>query len=212
MSSETLFSLSNIKFSYPGEPIFESLELVIRTGEKLVIQGESGSGKTTLFRLLLGFESPDEGKISYRGSVYSQTVIHQVRQEITWLPQDLNLGTGNTSDLIDFIFEFQANKKDKPERQEIIDSFEMIGLDQGNLDSTFSDLSTGQRQRVGLATCLLLDRDVIFLDEPTSALDLESKKKVADLILRNGRTIISTSHDPWWVKKCDRIIELKNIS
>ena len=128
------------------------------------------------------------------------------------MPQDLNLGTGKTAELMDFIFEFQSNCQNKPSRPEIIDTLEALGLEAGTLASNFSELSTGQRQRIGLACCLLLNRKVILLDEPTSALDLESKRKVAELLLNNDRTVISTSHDPWWVEKCDRVVELNNIS
>jgi putative ABC transport system ATP-binding protein len=212
MSNSTLFNLSKINFSYETESIFENFSLSVQTGEQIVIKGESGSGKTTLFRILLGFENPDSGKIFYKGAEYSQEIIHRMRQEVTWLPQDLNLGSGKTAELIDFIFEFQANINDKPERHEIVDILKKMGLNEDTLESTFSELSTGQRQRIGLACCLLLERDLILLDEPTSALDLESKKKVAKLLLENGLTIISTSHDPWWVEKCDRVIELNNVS
>ncbi|MDZ7805604.1 MAG: ABC transporter ATP-binding protein [Gracilimonas sp.] len=210
MSNSSIFSLTNIDFSYPSENIFEDFNLTIQPGEKIVIKGESGSGKTTLFRLLLGFETPDNGTISFKGSDYSMKITHRLRKEVTWLPQDLNLGSGKTSDLIDFIFEFQANKDDKPERPEIVETLEKMGLSGDTMESTFSDLSTGQRQRVGLATCFLLKRDVILLDEPTSALDLESKKKIAELLLKNDRTVVSTSHDPWWVDRCDRVIDLNN--
>lgn len=212
MNSATLFKLSDIRFSYNSEQLFDGFNLLISQGEKVVIMGESGSGKTTLFRLLLGFESPDSGSISFKGSGYTDKIIRSMRKEVVWLPQDLNLGAGKTGELMDFIFEFQLNSQSKPSRPEIIDTLEALGLEAGTLDSTFSELSTGQRQRVGLACCLLLDRKVILLDEPTSALDLESKRKVAELLLNNKRTVISTSHDPWWVDKCDRVIELNNLS
>ena len=212
MNSDTLFKLSDIRFSYDSEQLFDGLNLLINQREKVVIKGESGSGKTTLFRLLLGFETPDKGSISFKGSVYTDTIIRTMRKEVVWLPQDLNLGTGKTAELMDFIFEFQSNSQNKHSRPEIIDTLEALGLEAGTLASNFSELSTGQRQRIGLACCLLLNRKVILLDEPTSALDLESKRKVAELLLNNDRTVISTSHDPWWVEKCDRVIELNNIS
>lgn len=212
MNSDTLFKLMDISFSYETEPLFDGLDLLINQGEKVVIKGESGSGKTTLFRLLLGFETPDSGSISYKGSDFTEDVIRSMRKEIVWLPQDLNLGTGKTAELLDFIFEFHSNSRHKPTIQKIIGTLRALGLEKSSLESTFSELSTGQRQRVGLAYCLLLNRKVILLDEPTSALDLESKRKVAELLLNNERTVISTSHDPWWVERCDRVIELKNLS
>lgn len=209
MSSE-LFNIQNIHFKYDDESVFEDLSIQIRESEKIALKGESGSGKTTLFRLLLGFEHPERGNLLYKGDPYSTENIHKLRKEVAWLPQDLNLGAGITSEMMDFIFEFQHNKKFKPQRSVIIKTLKQLGLPEATLDSKFSELSTGQRQRVGLATCFLLNKKVLLLDEPTSALDEQSKQKVADLILKDDLTIISTSHDPWWVAKCDRIIELEN--
>jgi ABC-type bacteriocin/lantibiotic exporter with double-glycine peptidase domain len=207
MSSE-LFSIQNIYFRYDEESIFEDFSVEIKQGEKVAIKGESGSGKTTLFRLFLGFEHPEKGSILYQGEPYSTENIHKLRKEVAWLPQDLNLGAGITSELVDFIFEFQHNISSKPSRAKLLETLEKLGLGKETLDSKFSDLSTGQRQRVGLATCYLLKKKVMLLDEPTSALDEQSKQKVADLILQDDMTIISTSHDPWWVERCDRVIEL----
>jgi ABC-type bacteriocin/lantibiotic exporter with double-glycine peptidase domain len=71
------------------------------------------------------------------------------------------------------------------------------------------DLSTGQKQRVGIALCYLLNKPLFLLDEPTASLDDASKQKVADLLLNNtNKTIISTSHDPFWLKQATKIYEL----
>lgn len=210
--SRTLFEVSNIYFSYKNERVFHDFSMAVKTGEKLGIKGESGAGKTTLFRLLLGFEYPNEGKLLYKGDPYYTEIIKQMRNDVAWLPQDLNLGAGNTSELIDFIFDFQANVELKPGRSETLAILEKLGLAKETLNSTFNDLSTGQRQRVGLATCYLLNKKVILLDEPTSALDDQSKQKVTDLLLQDDLTIVSTSHDPWWLDKCDRVIELNNLN
>jgi ABC-type bacteriocin/lantibiotic exporter with double-glycine peptidase domain len=209
MSSE-LFSIQNIHFRYEDESVFDDFSVEIKQGEKVAIKGESGSGKTTLFRILLGFEHPEKGNIMYQGVPYSTENIHKIRKEVAWLPQDLNLGSGITSELVDFIFEFQHNIESKPSRSKLVETLNQLGLGKDTLDSKFNDLSTGQRQRVGLATCYLLNKKVLLLDEPTSALDEQSKQKVADLILQDNITVISTSHDPWWVERCNRIIELEN--
>jgi putative ABC transport system ATP-binding protein len=212
MSSTSLFQADNIYFSYDQEKFIQDYSLKVNEGEKLAIKGESGSGKTTLLRLLLGFEHPSEGKLLYKENSYSTEIIKQMRKEVAWLPQDLNLGAGNTSELINFIFEFQANKGFKPEHSIIVETLEKLGLNKETLASKFTDLSTGQRQRIGLASCYLLKKKVMLLDEPTSALDEQSKQKVMDLLLQDDLTLISTSHDPWWLDKCDRIIELNNQS
>ena len=53
----------------------------------------------------------------------------------------------------------------------------------------------------------------MLLDEPTSALDEASKERALSHLLSDaGRTILSTSHDPWWVDRCDRVIDLEDAS
>lgn len=174
-----------------------------------MIKGESGSGKTTLFRLMLGFEQPDDGNILYKNKSLDLDTIKKLRKESSWLPQDLNLGSGKVRELIQFPFDFKANNGARPSQEALITVFEQLGLEASLLENPFADLSTGQRQRAGIALCYLLKKKLIFLDEPTSALDRESKKKVADLLFKDkDRTIISTSHDPFWVDQCNNIVEL----
>lgn len=198
----------NIHFSYGDEVIFDDFSFELKKGEKLVLKGESGSGKSTLFRLILGFENPDEGEFLYQGSVLKNETLRSFRKNTGWLPQDLNIGEGSVREVIHFPFSFKSISKEMPEEKSVIELLDKLGLDAGILEKTFSDLSTGQRQRIGVLICVLMDKQIFLLDEPTSALDHESKGKLADLLLRNNRTILSTSHDSFWVERCDRIIEL----
>lgn len=170
-----------------------------------MLKGESGSGKSTILTLLLGFNKPDAGAISLADSDLN---IQSLRRQTAWLPQDLNLGTGQVSEVIARPFEFMANKSTKKNLQQQTKILHLLGLGPETLDKQFRDLSTGQRQRVGLAICHLLNKPLLLLDEPTSALDHASKQKAADLLLVGNRTIISTSHDPFWVNKADKVIEI----
>jgi ABC-type bacteriocin/lantibiotic exporter with double-glycine peptidase domain len=209
---DTIVTFKGVTFTYEGEPnpIIRNCTFQAEEGKHLVLRGESGTGKTTLFRLLLGFEIPEEGSIRYHGQLLDEVSINQIRQETAWLPQDLNLGTGKVQDLVRFPFNFESNKSVAPSEDVIAQTFDKLGLDFSLLQNQFSDLSTGQRQRVGVAICHLLDKPLLLLDEPTSALDSASKQKVADLLLVDPkRTIISTSHDPWWIERGDTIVSLK---
>lgn len=178
------------------------------TGESIVIRGESGSGKTTLIRLLLGFEEPSEGVIYFEGKELTNERLKVLRQNTCWLPQDLDLGQGKLKEVFCLPFQFRNNPK-CPEESQIFSVFEKLGLPEKIWNENFENLSTGQRQRVGIALCYLLNKPMILLDEPTSALDERSKKLVAELILnKKDRLIISTSHDPWWIDRCTQLIDL----
>ncbi len=200
----------NVDFAYDKKnaPIIKNFSLKAEEGDRIAIKGASGSGKTTLFRLLLGFETPDSGTISFNGEQLNTYQLKQFRKKTTWLPQDLNLGEDKLKDVFYYPFSFKTNESKKPSEEKVISTFNALGLDKSIWDSNFKDLSTGQRQRVGIALCHLLDKPVLLLDEPTSALDEASKQKVENLLFGDKRIIISTSHDPWWLERCSQIIEL----
>lgn len=206
--SDILLNLENISFAYGREQVFKDFSFSVIRGSRIAIKGGSGAGKTTLFRLMLGFEQPDQGSIAYRLNGEEINPV-EIRKHSVWLPQDLNLGSGTVREVIRFPFDFQQNSARQPKGDEIVSLLEALGLHRDLLEKSFSSLSTGQRQRIGFTICLLLNRPVFFLDEPTSALDEASKQKAIDLFFEDpGRTIISTSHDPWWLQRCDEVIEL----
>jgi len=199
----------DISFSYPGETLFSRFRFEIREGESVVFRGESGSGKSTLFKLLLGFETPDSGRLSYRGKPLTGDQLKEFRKNTAWLPQDLNLGEGIVREVMDYPFTFQSRQNYIPDHEARMDVMDDLGIDGDLYEKEYRDLSTGQRQRVGIALCILLDKPVMLLDEPTSALDESSKERVLKHLRSDeNRTILSTSHDPWWVERCDRVIDL----
>lgn len=212
MSRTPLIEGKEISFRYGDEVVFRDFSFQINEGDRVVLQGDSGSGKTTLFRLILGFEKLQQGDITFRGESIkgNPEIIKRLRKNSSWLPQDLNVGTGSVTDVISFPFTFRAHKEKRPDQSRIEEILKSFGLLPGEvLDKSFADLSTGQRQRIGLSLCILLDQPFILLDEPTSALDLDSKKRAAKQLLdQPGKTVLSTSHDPFWVERCNTVIDL----
>ncbi len=208
MASTTLPGVifNKVTFGFEGEQILNRFSFNAPKAQHTVLKGESGSGKSTILRLLLGFHHPKEGSIDFNSSDENPQTI---RQKTAWLPQDLNLGSGSVNEVMDKPFEFAANKSSQQNAAEQkVNTLRALGLDEDILKKEFRDLSTGQRQRVGLAICHLLDKPLLLLDEPTSALDKASKQLAANLLLDGKRTILSTSHDPFWVDKADNVIEL----
>ncbi|MDX1672210.1 MAG: ATP-binding cassette domain-containing protein [Balneolaceae bacterium] len=208
MASNAYIEFRDISFSYNGEQILDGFSLAVNRGDRLVIKGDSGRGKTTVVRLLLGFEEPDEGSILFEDEPLAETGYRRLRQQTAWLPQDLNLGTGSVEEVMQFPFQFESNPE-KPADDLLVRALEQLGLEFSVLSKPFRDLSTGQRQRVGIALCHLLDKPLLLLDEPTSALDANSREKAIELLFsKEDRTIISTSHDPAWIEYYDRVREL----
>lgn len=197
---------SNLSISFGDEKVLRDFGFEIGPKQHTVFKGESGSGKSTLLKLLLGFLSPDTGRMQLN----QDRPIRELRNYAAWLPQDLDLGAGKVWEVMQTPFEFRANRTLSPEKSDMKKVLERLGIRENSLYKSYRNLSTGQRQRVGLATCHLLDKPVLLLDEPTSALDSKSKHKVYRLLIERqpDRTVISTSHDPEWLETADRIIEL----
>lgn len=205
MTQQPLISCTNLHLSIGGATILRDLTFDIPPGKHTVLQGESGAGKTTLLKLLLGFLKPTSGDIRFHGDIDTGNIRHHT----AWLPQDLDLGAGKVEELMQKPFSFKHNQSKRPGRQGVVSTLDQLGLSEQILDQSFQTLSTGQRQRVGLGICHLLDKPLLLLDEPTSALDKASKQRIASLLLAHtNKTVISTSHDPFWVGRADHIISL----
>ncbi|HKK47303.1 MAG TPA: ABC transporter ATP-binding protein [Balneolaceae bacterium] len=203
MINSSYITFQKISFGFNGKEILHDFNLEIMKDKHTVLEGESGSGKSTILKSLLGFLTPNKGSIIVDGQ---QLHPQKVRQKTAWLPQDLNLGDGSVREVMKRPFSFKVNQSKKD--LDFAGSLESLGVPADHLEKKFRDLSTGQRQRVGVAICYLLDKPLLLLDEPTAALDRASKQKVADLLLDQKRTIISTSHDPFWVDLADNVIAL----
>lgn len=204
-------TFDRVSFSYKKEekPILKELSFQVKKGDRIALKGSSGSGKTTIFRLLLGFEQPDEGQIVINDQNLNEKTVNDLRAHTSWLPQDLNLGEGKTSEVFYYPFDFKANSDQKPSEETALETLVSLGLPEKVWNDKFEDLSTGQRQRIGIALCHLLKKPIVLLDEPTSALDDTSKDLVKKLLFADKEDIIiSTSHDPWWIDQCDRVINL----
>lgn len=205
MTNPSLIICTDLTIRFEDELVLKEFSFNIPKNKHTVLRGESGSGKSTLLKLLLGFLKPSEGLIRYNNGKTAR----EMRGDTAWLPQDLDLGDGTVKEVINHPFRFVNNDSKDPDLQTSQSVLSKLGLHGGTLEKQFKDLSTGQRQRIGLAICYLLNKPILLLDEPTSALDTVSKQRVYDLLLEHtNKTVISTSHDPFWIERADNIIPL----
>jgi len=181
-----------------NKEIFSGLDFFVQKNEKVLIQGKSGIGKTTLFKVLLGFETIDKGKVSFNDLDIVKDHIKDIRHQIFYLSQDIDLKNERVSLLLDEILEQNGLKNQ--DKTHFTDLLDFLDLSSKILNQTVSELSGGERQRIGLLICFLLDRPVWLLDEPTSALDDSMKKKIADYVMAQKKTIVLISHDDVWKK------------
>lgn len=200
-----MLRFENIFLSFEDNNILEDFSLHIKEGEKILLDAPSGKGKSSLIKIFMGFIHPQKGELYFKGKRVDKHNINKIRQEITWVNQDINLRKLKISELLAEIKDFSSNKN--------INIFgnlnlllEEFGLSREYLDKNVDKLSGGERQRLGLIIAILLDRKVLFLDEVTSSLDIEMKKKVEEWIVSTDKTVVLISHDTHWNKENFRVV------
>jgi len=210
--------LENLTFIYPGSdnPAISNLNLAIEPGESIGIVGRTGSGKSTLIDLLLGALEPSNGTVSISGlkpievfSIWDGSVGF-VPQNISLIDGSLreNLLLGRESDL--FSDEDFRRAVNFAGLASYIDTLQ-FGLDT-LVTRAGSELSGGQRQKLGIARAVLTQPSILILDEVTSSLDAESESVVNAAVaeLKGKVTLIVVAHRITTIKSMDRILLMEN--
>lgn len=198
-----MIQIKNISLSYEDELVLDNVSCEISKGQNVCFWGPSGSGKSSLLKLLMGFEIPSSGEIIIDGIPVNEENITDIRKNIGWIPQNINLPVNNTKELIKLLY------LDKKQEKEFNDYTKKLNLDDNLLNKDFQEISGGQKQRIVIAAVLSLDKPILLMDEPTSALDADSVDNLINLILKNNElTVISASHDKKWADANDQILHL----
>ncbi len=197
-----MIKLENISVNFEGTQILNNVNIHISKGEKVCFSGISGRGKTTLLKLIQGHISQYEGTVSINGTELTSTSAKQIRDYVSWLPQNINLPVNNGAELITLL-----NNDNKT--SEIEKWLQKLGLEPAILLKNFKKVSGGQKQRIITAICIALNKPVLIMDEPTSSLDDESIHLLINVVNSlSDTTIISASHNKLWVNNSEKVIEL----
>jgi len=200
-----MIRMDSVYLKRGAKNIYSDLNLWVKENEKVLISGKSGIGKTTLFKVLLGFETIDQGSVLFNNHNIAKEHIKTIRQQIFYLSQDVDLQDEKVTNLLDLIWEQNLLKNRNHQLSELLSFLE---LNSKILEQTVNELSGGERQRIGLLICFFLNRPVWLLDEPTSALDDTMKKKIAEFVLKQDKTVVIISHDTVW--KTDHKIKIES--
>lgn len=204
-----------LSFNYPEQEqlALSEISLVIRPGEKVGIIGRSGSGKSSLAKLIVGLYQPAAGSLLLDGIDARQLDISDVRHNVGYVPQDIQLFSGTLRD--NLISGARYVEDDLIVRAaELAGVHELARLHPRGYELQVGErgcqLSGGQRQNVALARALLLDPPVLLLDEPTSAMDntgeAQLKQRLAGIIA--DKTLLLVTHRASMLSLVDRLIIL----
>ena len=204
-----LLEFQDIIIDFAGQQVTGNISFEVQEGDKLVLSGKSGSGKTSLINAIMGFVRPVKGRILFKGDTVNSLNIHAIRNQVAYLPQQVNFNGYSVKDFLELPFTFKRNAGQQPSKQDIMGQFSDFDLKPSLLESRMQEISGGEKQRIALVSCMLLKRKILLLDEPTSALDLKVKNKVMDALLdKKNMTIISASHDSDWVQRCNKVVQI----
>ena len=210
MNVVPLLSAENLSLKFGKENVFSNLSFSLLENDKAVIIGPSGSGKTSLLNIVMGFTFPLSGKVFWNGKLLNSSTVKILRNNIAWLPQEISLSFETVNEFILFPFQFKHNKIYSPSVNQIICKLNLLGLEENILKKKLNEISGGQKQRIAIAICLLLNKKLILLDEPTSSLDMESKECISKTLLNDSQiSILSVSHDNYWIQHCSKQIIVK---
>ena len=207
-------TLQDVSFGYDpkGPAILQNLNIDIQPGEFLALVGPSGCGKSTIFRLLVGFERPDAGRVLFDGQDLNQLDLGAVRSQLGCVLQSAEVSAGPIMENIAGssrvgIDEIWRAAEDAGLAEDIeqmpMGIHTMISEGGGNI-------SGGQKQRLLIARALVKNPRILLLDEATSALDNNTQATVTASLKRRNVTRIAIAHRLSTIQDADRIIVLKS--
>ncbi|NLX19330.1 MAG: heme ABC transporter ATP-binding protein [Desulfobulbus sp.] len=214
----SLWSLTDINFSYGDQPVLHNINLELEHGYCTGILGPNGCGKTTLLDLLAGLRTPDSGSISFQGQPLHLWSKKQLARLLALVPQDFMVRFGFTvREVVEMGLHPHLHRFASPSRtdQMLIDAtLQATGI-AALADRPITQLSGGEKQRVAVARALAQQPAVLLLDEATSNLDIHHSLEILHLIRNRFHQkrlqVVAVMHDLNLASFfCDRLIFLKD--
>ncbi|WP_070887860.1 type I secretion system permease/ATPase [Pseudomonas sp. D1-3] len=202
-----------LDFHYPDQQqaALQGINLVIRPGEKVGIIGRSGSGKSSLAKLIVGLYQADAGSLLVDGIDVRQLDVSDVRYNIGYVPQDIQLFAGTLRDNL-------VSGARYVEDELVLQAAELAGVHEFarlhpngyelQVGERGQNLSGGQRQNVALARALLLDPPILLLDEPTSAMDNTGEERLKQRLaaISKNKTLLLVTHRASMLSLVERLV------
>ena len=202
--NETIIKLEKVCFAYDGLIALRYIDLDIRRGETVVLQGANGCGKSTLLKLLNGLIFPEEGHYCFEGDEITEHKLKDqiyskgFHQKIGFIFQnpDVQLFCGDVREEV----EFGPRQMGLPEEEitrRADDVMRLIGIEELSERAPYH-LSGGEKKKVAFACVLSMNPEVLVLDEPLAGLDKSTQDWLTDFLRElqdAGKTLVISTHD-----------------
>ena len=203
-----------------GQQSFQALknvDLSVKEGEMLAIQGKSGAGKSTLLHIIGCVDTFDKGSYILDGidvGKLNDRQLSKIRnQKMGFVMQDFALVPKmSVYENIAIPLYLSKSIRFKDIRDKVTKTAEDVGLS-SQLDKRANQLSGGQKQRVAIARAVVNSPKIILADEPTGALDAATASEIIALLKKQnekGITVIIITHDDSVAESCGRIIRIQD--
>lgn len=214
---QRVISISGLYKSFGDLDVLRGIDLDVFKGENVVVLGRSGSGKSVLIKIISALLLPDEGIVNVLGievKKLDENELRALRRKIGFLFQSSAL-YDSMSVRENLEFPLTRNVKNLSRKeidQAVEESLDAVGL-LDKIDQMPSDLSGGQRKRIGIARTLMLKPEIMLYDEPTAGLDpitsIEINNLINEVQKRYNASSIIITHDLACAKATgDRVVML----
>ncbi len=191
--SEFPLTLRNVELKFLDKVLLKEGNLQLRRGQKMALLGLNGVGKTSLIKRIAAFNPADSGKIIFGKNV-----------RLGYYDQE-NINLDGNLRVLDQLW-FDNTRMSQTEVRSLLAE---VGLGADDVYKRVSELSGGERAKLGIAMIMAKDCNLLLLDEPTNHLDLPSREALEDALKTYTGTILFVSHDRYFVNSVsDCIAEL----
>ncbi|MFO7798031.1 MAG: ABC transporter ATP-binding protein [Promethearchaeati archaeon] len=193
------------------------VNVTIKSGEFVIVQGPTGCGKSTLLNVLSGLDFPDSGKIIFDGENIARSTEDRLarirRMKVGFVFQDFNLiSTFTALENVESVLWPTVLRASEIENRAINALRDVNLLDRK--DHYPVQMSGGEKQKCGLARAIIHRPRVILADEPTGNLDPQSEKEIMDLLKKINKesdtTVVVVTHREKLTSYADKVVQMKD--
>ncbi len=220
-SKETIsgdIHFQDVSFTYPhtGIEALKHFNLRVHQGEKVLLLGKTGTGKTTIAQLLLRFYEPDNGKVLIGNKELKEFSLHSLREQISYVPQDVFLFSDTVHNNISFGLKERATAEMVQKAAEFASIHNEITQFDKQYETMIGErgvtLSGGQKQRISIARALIKNPEIVVFDDCLSAVDAKTESEIVKNLstFLEDKTALIITHRIFSSITFNKIVVLEN--